>query len=138
MTGNARNWALPELFCLSEEDFDGPDFSKLILVVLGRLDAEFPNRADLTTCERIADHEAGFRQLWEWLGEQGIVSGPPSNCALTLSGKVSFTSALEGLPHLAAELMSRDAGLEGESATKMLLSVMRHHFATFRRNNRHS
>ncbi len=134
MTGNAPNWASPELFRLSEDDFDGPDYSKLILVVLRRLDAEFPTRADLTACKRIAAHEAGFGKLWEWLSEQGIVSGPPSNCALTLSGKVSFRTAMDRLPRLAAELMSEESGLQGENATHMLLMVMRHHFETFNRN----
>ncbi len=136
MTGNAPNWASPELFRLSEDDFDGPDYSKLILVVLRRLDAEFPTRANLTTSKRIAAHKAGFSQLWEWLSNQGIVSGPPSNCALTLSGKVSFRTALDRLPGLAAELMSQEAGLEGEKATQLLLAVMRHHFETFNRDAR--
>lgn len=136
MTGNAPNWALPELFCVSEEDFDGPDFSKLILVVLRRLDAEFPNRTDLTACKRIAANQDNFNKLWFWLSEQWIVSGTPANCSLTLSGKVSFSTALERLPSLAAELLSKEAGLEGEKATKMLLTVMRHHFETFNKASR--
>ncbi len=134
MTGNAPNWALPELFRLSDSDFDGPDFSRLVLMVLRRLDAEFPNRTDLTTCKRILVHETSFGRLWAWLGEQGIVSGPPSNCALTLSGKKSFGSGLENLPKLAADLMHDEAGLEGEEATKMLLAMMRHHYETFHLN----
>ena len=131
MKGNAPDWASPELFRLCDEDFEGPDFSKLILLVLRRLDAEFPNRTDLTTCRRIAEREDAFGKIWSWLGEQGIVSGPSSNCALTLSGKQSFAAALESLPSLAAQLMHDNAGLEGENATKMLLALMRHHFNRF-------
>lgn len=131
MTANAPNWALPELFRLSDDDFAGPDLSRLVLIVLRRLDAEFPNRTDLTTCQRIAEHEAVFGRLWDWLSHQGIVSGPASNCALTLSGKKAFTAAIEGLPTLASSLLHQEAGLEGEDATKMLLSIMRHHFEMY-------
>lgn len=131
MTAQAPNWALPEMFRLSDDDFDGPDLSRLVLIVLRRLDAEFPSRADLTTCRRIAEHEASFGRLWDWLSVQGVVSGPASNCALTLSGKKSFEAATESLPKLAACLMYQEAGLEGEDATKMLLAIMRHHFESF-------
>jgi len=135
MTGNAPNWALPELFCLSDEDFEGPDFSKLVLVVLRRLDAEFPTRIDLTSCKRIAEREICFGRLWGWLSDQGIVSGPPCNCALTLSGKQSFGAALESLPSLAAGLMQEEACLKGEDATKVLLAVLRHHFEMFHKRD---
>ncbi|MCP5083493.1 MAG: hypothetical protein GY948_17545 [Alphaproteobacteria bacterium] len=121
---------------MSDSDFDGPDFSRVILMVLRRLDAEFPNRTDLTTCKRILVHEASFGRLWAWLSEQGIVSGPVSNCALTLSGKKSFGSGLESVPKLASGLMHDEDGLEGEDATKALLAVMRHHYETFHMNAR--
>ena len=136
MTGNAPNWASPELFCLSDEDFEGPDFSKLVLIVLRRLDAEFPARTNLAACKRIAEHEISFGQLWTWLSGQGIVSGPLANCALTLSGKQSFIAALENQPSLATRLMQEEAGLNGEDATKMLLAVLRHHFETFEKRKR--
>ncbi len=99
--------------------------------MLRRLDAQFPTRSDLTTCKKIRAHEASFARLWKWLEYQGIVSGPLSNCALTLSGKKSFGAAVENLPALAADLLQREDALEGEEATKMLLAIMRNHFDTF-------
>ena len=134
MPENAPNWASPELFRLSDSDFDGPDFSRLVLVVLRRLDAEFPTRTDLTTCKRIVVNSTSFGRLWAWLCEQGIVSGPPANCALTLSGKRSFSHGLESLPSLAGELLHAEAALDGDDATKMLLAVLRHHYETFHMN----
>ena len=131
MADEAPDWALPELFRLSEQDFEGPDFSKLILLVLRRLDAAFPTLIDLTTCMKIVMHIEEFTQLWEWLQQQGIVTGPVSNCTLTLSGKRSFQAVLEQSPARAARFMQAQAGLEGEEAAELLLSIMKYHFSTF-------
>ncbi|NNF78033.1 MAG: hypothetical protein HKN05_08395 [Rhizobiales bacterium] len=131
MADKAPDWALPELFRLSEQDFEGPDFSKLILLVLRRLDAAFPNLIDLTTCMKIVTHIEEFTQLWEWLQQQGIVNGPISNCTLTLSGKRSFNATLEQMPALGSRFMKAEAGIEGEEASELLLSIMKHHFRAF-------
>ena len=133
MTGNAPDRGFSELLGLSNRDFDGPDFSRLVLTVLLKLDADFPSRTDLTGCPRIAANETAFGQLWDWLASQGIVSGPLSNCALTLSGKQSFGTAIDAHPTLSAQLLHSENGLEGEEATKMLLAVIRHHFEHFGR-----
>ncbi|MEM8689341.1 MAG: hypothetical protein AAGF81_18575 [Pseudomonadota bacterium] len=103
----------------------------MILFVLRRLDLVFPDRIDLTTCQRITAHKQGFEPLWQWLTSQGLVSGPMSNCALTLSGQKSFAVGLENAPRLASELMSDEPKLEGEDATRLLLGILRHHFETF-------
>ena len=131
MADEAPNWALPELFRLSEQDFEGPDFSKLVLLVLRRLDAAFPDLIDLTTCMRIVTHIEEFSQLWEWLQLQGIVNGPISNCSLTLSGKRSFKAALEQQPALGKRFMNTQDGIEGEEAAELLLWMMKHHFSSF-------
>ncbi len=132
MTGSARNCAFPPNFRLHDQDFEGPDFSKVVLFVMRRLDSFFPDRIDLTTCESITAHKDGFQPLWEWLARQGIVSGPMSNCALTLSGQKSFSVGLESAPKLASQLMSDEPKLEGDEATHLLLAILRHHYETFR------
>ncbi len=131
MTGSAPDCAFPPTFRLYDQDFEGPDFSKVVLFVLRCLDTAFPDRIDLTTCERITAHKEGFEPLWEWLSRQGLVSGPMSNCALTLSGQKSFTAGLEIEPKLASQLMSDEPVLEGDDATRLLLGILRHHFEAF-------
>ncbi len=131
MADEAPNWALPELFRLSEQDFDGPDFSKLLLLVLRRLDAGFPNLIDLTTCMKIVTHIEEFSKLWGWLQNQGLVTGEISNCSLTLSGKQSFAAALEQLPKLGSRFMHSQAGVAGEEASALLHAILKHHFSTF-------
>ena len=131
MADEAPNWSLPEMFRLSEQDFEGPDFSKLVLLVLRRLDAAFPNLIDLTTCMKIVTHIDEFTQLWEWLQNQGIVNGPVSNCSLTLSGKRSFNTALQLSPEQGSRFMRSQTGLDGEEASDMLLAILKHHFDTF-------
>ncbi len=131
MADEAPNWALPELFRLTEQDFEGPDFSRLVLLVLRRLDSAFPDHIDLTTCMKIITHMKEFSQLWQWLQAQGIVSGPVSNCSMTLSGKRSFAAALELAPTLGTRFMYSQSGLEGEDASELLLTLLKHHFETF-------
>ncbi len=131
MADEAPNWALPELFRLSEQDFEGPDFSRLVLLVLRRLDAAFPTLIDLTTCLKIVNHIEEFTQLWEWLRGQGVVSGSVSNCTLTLSGKQSFNAALQQAPEQAARFMRAQSGLHAEEASDMLLAILKHHFETY-------
>lgn len=131
MTGSARDCAFPPTFRLHDQDFEGPDFSKVILFVLRRLDSDFPDRIDLTTCESITAHKEGFQPLGEWLTRQGIVSGPMSNCALTLSGQKSFSVGLESAPKLASDLMSDEPRLEGDEATRLLLGILRHHYESY-------
>ena len=131
MADEAPNWALPELFRLSEQDFEGPDFSKLVLLVLRRLDGAFPDLIDLTTCMKIITHMEEFSRLWDWLLLQGIVNGPVSNCSMTLSGKRSFAAALELSPILGTRFMYSQKGLEGEDASELLLILLKHHFETF-------
>lgn len=131
MADEAPNWALPELFRLSEQDFEGPDFSNLLLLVLRRLAADFPNLIDLTTCMKIVSHIEEFSQLWGWLSDQGIVSGPVDNCTLTLSGKRSFDAALKQLPTLGGHLMRLQDGLDSEEASELLLAILKHHFESF-------
>ena len=131
MADEAPNWALPGLFCLSEQDFEGPDFSKLLLLVLRRLAADFPNLIDLTTCMKIVSHIEEFSQLWSWLSDQGIVSGPVDNCTLTLSGKRSFDAALKQLPALGGRFMRLQDGLDAEEASELLLAILKYHFESF-------
>ncbi len=131
MAEEAPNWALPELFRLTEQDFEGPDFSKLLLLVLRRLRADFPNLIDLTTCMKIVSHIDEFSQLWGWLSDQGIVSGPVDNCTLTLPGTRSFDAALAQLPTLGERFMRVQDGLDGEEASELLLAILKHHFDSF-------
>lgn len=131
MTESAPECAFPQTFRLHDQDFEGPDFSRVVLFVLRRLDSDFPSRIDLTTCQRITDHKDGFDRLWTWISHQGLVSGPPSNCALTLSGHQSFSAGLENAPKLASKLMSEAPHLEGDDATRLLLGILRHHFENF-------
>ncbi|MEM8688976.1 MAG: hypothetical protein AAGF81_16715 [Pseudomonadota bacterium] len=131
MAEEAPDWALPELFRLTERDFEGPDFSKLLLLVLRRLRADFPSLIDLTTCMKIVSHIEEFSQLWGWLCDQGIVSGPVDNCTLTLSGKRSFDTALKQLPTLGGRFMREQEGLDGDEASELLLAVLKHHFDSF-------
>ncbi len=131
MAEEAPNWALPDLFQLTEQDFEGPDFSKLLLLVLRRLHADFPNLIDLTTCMKIVSHIEEFSQLWGWLSDQGIVSGPVDNCSLTLSGKRSFDAGLKELPTLGGRFMRVQEGLDGDDASELLLAMLKHHFDSF-------
>ncbi|MCP5083191.1 MAG: hypothetical protein GY948_16000 [Alphaproteobacteria bacterium] len=131
MADKAPDWASPELFRLSEQDFEEAEFSKLLLLVVRRLDAAFPSLIDLTTCIRIIEHIEEFSQLWGWLKDQGIVCGHVSNGALTLSGKRAFKAALELSPAMGSRFMHSHDGLEGEEASKMLQVILRYHFENF-------
>ena len=48
MENNGPDWGLPENFVLSDSDFEGENFSKLLIAVIRRLDGAFPNRVDRT------------------------------------------------------------------------------------------
>ena len=131
MENNGPDWGLPENFVLSDADFDGENFSKLLIAVISRLDGAFPNRVDLSTCKRIARKREEFEQLLNWLGSQGIVNGDVTNCALTLSGRQAYKAALNEFPILAVKLSRSSEGLEMIDASRMLLAVLRVHYLEF-------
>ncbi len=131
MNNNNPNWGLPENFRLSDEIFDGENFSNLLVLVLRRLDGAFPEPVDLSTCMRIEEHRDEFTELWSWLRAQGLVVGDLSNCTLTLSGRQAYAAALRELPVIAASLSQTQDGLEPESASRLLLATLRIHFSDF-------
>ncbi len=131
MTKKAPDWALPKLLCLPDDEFVGPNFSSLALVALHELYTEFPNQVDLSGHESLVKHAREFRRLWEWLRGHGVVVGPLSNCALTLSGKDSLVAALDFQPQFADELMRKKAELDERYSSALLMTVLRHHFDKF-------
>ncbi len=131
MESNGPDWGLLENFRLSDVDFVRSNFSKLLVLVLRRLDGAYPNRVELTDCWQVAENGDEIDRLWSWLSAQRIVTGEISDCSLTVSGRQAFRAAPEELQELAIMLMKSIDGLEEGDASRMLLAVLRIHYLRF-------
>ncbi|MCP5081580.1 MAG: hypothetical protein GY948_07775 [Alphaproteobacteria bacterium] len=125
------NWTLPKHFGESDAEFDGEDFSALLILVLRQLHDAFPDSVDLNNHNQIVEDHREMGQLWSWLKAQGVANGGLANCSLTLSGKQSYDAALHELPTLAALLAQPHGKLEGADAGRLLIAVLRHQFLKF-------
>ena len=125
MAAKNPEWGYSRLFRLTEGDFEEANFSRLLVIVLRRLESEFPDPVDLTSCKRIAESSDTFLDLWAWLVDQGVLTGPISNCAMTLIGRQSYQAALGEHPEVAAVLTGTSDELEPMAASLFLLSVLR-------------
>ena len=122
---------LPEWFLLLDPDIDGTDFNWLILLVLRRLDAEFPNRVNLSNCNRLKERVEEFSDVWNWLERQEIINGPIENCSLTLAGRNSYRKALElASDQYRAQVQSRE-GLRGNEAKELVMNILRQFFTDY-------
>ncbi len=133
MAAKSPEWGYSRLFRLSDGEFEEADFSRVLVIVLRRLENAFPDQVDLTTCERIAELSDTFTDLWNWLVDQGVVTGPLSNCAMTLVGRQSYQAALAEHPKVAADLRSSSDALDPMEASLFLLSVLRNQHERSRR-----
>lgn len=122
---------LPEWFRLSDPEIDGTDFNKLILLILRRLDAEYPERVDLSDCNKLRERVNEFKTIWEWLEGQGIVSGPISNCSLSLSGRQSFRKAVQLASESTRMMLQSKKGLIGDEAKELVMSILRQHYYSY-------
>ncbi len=134
MAAKSPEWGYSRLFRLSDGDFEEANFSRLLVVVLRRLEDAFPDQVDLTSCKRIADFSDTFIDLWAWMVDQGVLSGPISNCAMTLIGRQSYLAALAEHPKVAASLNGSSDELEPMEASLFLLSVLRNQYEKGRRD----
>lgn len=135
MAAKSPEWGYSRLFRLSEGDFEEANFSRLLVIVLRRLESEFPDQVDLTTCKRIAEFSDTFMDLWNWLVGQGVLTGPISNCAMTLMGHQSYQAALAEHPKVAASFKDSGDELAPMDASLFLLSVLRHQHEKGRRDD---
>jgi len=119
---------LPEWFRLSDPSIDGNNFNKLILMVLRRLDAEYPDRLDLSDCDRLRERINEFDKIWQWLEAQKMVSGPVSNCSLTLSGRQAFQKAVRMASETTRLMLNSKDGLSGNEAKELMMNILRQHY----------
>lgn len=126
MAGRARR--LPEWLRLSSANVDNSDYSKLILLILRRLDAEYPKFVDLSDCNNIRRRIKDFDQLWAWLVAQELVTGTLSNCSLTLSGREALNKALQQASNTTRVEFASQRGIADAKALRLLVSVLRQHY----------
>lgn len=135
-SANDLGRALPEWFLLSDHDINGTDFSKLILLVLRRLDAEYPERVDLSDCNKLAERISEFDKIWKWLEAQQVVSGPLANCSLTLSGRQAFRKAVQLASESTRMMLQSKEGLSGIDARELMMSILRQHYYSYIANRK--
>lgn len=119
---------LPKWFRLFDPSIDETDFNKLILMVLHRLDAEYPNRLDLSDSNKLSEKIEECSQIWGWLEKQEIVSGPMSNCSLTLSGRQSYRKAVQMASERTRLMLNSKDGLSGNEAKELMMNILRQHY----------
>ena len=126
---------LPEWFRLSDPGIDRTNFNKLILMVLRRLDAEYPDRLDLSDCNRLRERISEFNQIWQWLEAQKMVSGPMSNCSLTLSGRQAFRKGVQMSSETTRLMLNSKDGLSGNEAKELMMNILRRHYHDYVERN---
>ncbi|NNE24551.1 MAG: hypothetical protein HKN11_18275 [Rhizobiales bacterium] len=130
-SGNDLGRTLPEWFRLSDPEINGTDFNKLILLIFRRLDAEYPERVDLSDCNKLRERVNEFNRIWEWLEDQRMVSGPVSNCSLTLSGRQAFQKAVQLASASTRMMLQSKEGLSGNEAKELMMSILRQHYLDY-------
>ncbi|MEM8645155.1 MAG: hypothetical protein AAGF86_02320 [Pseudomonadota bacterium] len=135
MAAKTPEWGYSRLFRLSDGDFEEANFSKVLVIVLRRLESAFPDQVDLTSFEHNSEFSDTFTDLWNWLVDQGVLTGPLSNCAMTLVGRQSYQAALAEHPKVAAGLQDEGDALDPMEASLFLLSVLRNQHERSRRDD---
>ena len=125
---NSFDQGLPKWLRLSDCEIDGTDFDQLTLLVLRRLYAEYPNRLDLSDCIKLKERIGEFTKIWEWLELQKVVSGPVSNCSLTLSGMQAYRKTVQLASDSTRIMLESKEGLTGAEARELVLSIFHQHY----------
>ena len=107
---------------------DTADFGRFALSLLMDLDAAHPSKLDLVDHNDVSAGGASLHKFWYYLAHQGIISGEPSECALTPMGRKSLHAAFETQDEKGLASLSSSGLPSGTPASALLLDVMRHNF----------
>ena len=133
MTGSneTSNFRLPDWYLLSDPVLDQCNYDELILKVLRRLDAIYPDRINLSDCISLMKRQNDFEKIWQLLEAQHLVSGPLSNCSLTLAGRRAYQKALSSSPASVQKKISSGGKLQNSESKQIVVSILREIFHSY-------
>ena len=124
---NNKNGPFSEWYQSAGSSFDS-DINSVVGFVLRELDRAFPGRVNLSNYSEVRERLTTYSRIWSWLESQDILSGPLTDCSLTLLSRQSFKATLATRPDLAAALSQSESGLRGALADQLMIEFLRQHY----------